>query len=109
MRLEPCRPACVSALASWSETNAQARAPHHEGLDCSQHRKSIWCPRERGARMRSIGIHMAFQVLDRFELCFGADPGDESDIDLLAIKLAGEVEQEHFEQRRPVVEGRPPP
>ena len=41
-------------------------------------------------------------------LSSGRDPIDEGDVDDLAIEIAGEVEQEDFEQHRALVEHRPP-
>src|ERR1700692_46765 len=40
------------------------------------------------------------------ELQFVADEADEGDIERCAIEIAAEVEQEHFEQRRAIIEGR---
>src|SRR3954469_20735969 len=51
---------------------------------------------------------MLLEVIDGFEFLLGAYPGDESDVEALPVKFAGKIEQEHFEQRRTVVEGRPP-
>ena len=41
------------------------------------------------------------------ELLLVADPADQGDVDRLPVEVAVEVEQEHFEQRRAVVERRP--
>src|SRR3954470_4516443 len=78
-------------------------------LEIPQLRKRIAGPRQRGARLRAVGIHVALEVVDGLELLLGTHPGDEGDVDRLAVKLAGEIEQEDFEQRRTIVERRRPP
>jgi len=46
------------------------------------------------------------QRVDRVELQFVADEGDEGDIECRSIEIALEIEQEYFQQRRAIVEGR---
>ena len=57
--------------------------------------------------LRRVGHHVALEVIDRGEFQFGPDPADDGDIDALAVEVAVEIEQEHFQQRRAGVEHRP--
>ena len=56
----------------------------------------------------AVAVHGGDQGLDRGELQLRPDPAEEGDRDLLAVEVAGKIEEEDFEERRAVVEGRPP-
>ena len=74
--------------------------------DFSELRKRAGCRRQRGAGPGAVVVHLAHQRLDAVEFQFIADEGDEGDIQRCPVEVALEVEQEHFQQRRAVVEGR---
>ena len=57
--------------------------------------------------MIAVGLHLRLEGLDAIEAAVAADVGDEVDGDLAAVEIVVEVEQEHFQHRRPIVEGRP--
>src|SRR5215467_61707 len=63
---------------------------------------------QRRAREPRILVHSAHEVLDAVEFELGPDPIDEGDVDDLAVKITGKIEQEGFEQHRALVEHRPP-
>src|SRR5260370_27081151 len=54
----------------------------------------------------AVVVHLPDQRIDAVELQFVADEADEGDVEHCAIEIALEVEQEHFEQGRAIVEGR---
>ncbi len=56
---------------------------------------------------RAVVVHLRDQRVDAVELRLRPDPADEGDVERLAVEVAREIEQEDFEQRRAVVEGRP--
>src|SRR5581483_188047 len=56
---------------------------------------------------RNVFLYLLFQGLDRLEPAVAADIVDELDLDLATVKIALEVEQEDFQDRLAVVEGRP--
>ena len=58
------------------------------------------------ARARADHRPSCHQRVDAVEFQLVADEGDEGDVELGAVEVALEVEQEDFEQRRAVVEGR---
>ena len=74
--------------------------------DCSELRKRVG----RGGQLRAgpgaVVVHLPDQRVDAVELQFVADEADKGDIERGAIEVALEVEQEHFQQRRAIVEGR---
>ena len=63
-------------------------------------------PGSARARAQSLSI-CAISSLDRVETAVAADEVHELDLDLAAVEVAVEVEQEDLENRRAVVEGRP--
>src|SRR6185437_9642217 len=72
-----------------------------------QHRENLAGALERIAGLRAVAHHLALEHIDRFEFLLVADPPDEGDVDRPAIEVAVEVEQEHFQEGRAVVEHRP--
>ena len=63
---------------------------------------------EGGARGAAIFIHLTDELLDAGEFSFRPDPIDEGNVDRSAVEIIGKIEQEHFEQNRPLVECRAP-
>ncbi len=61
------------------------------------------------ARRGLVALHRLFQIFDRREFFFAANEAMEIDLDPLAIKIAGKIEEKGLEQRRAVIEGRPSP
>ena len=66
-------------------------------------------PGERCPGRDAVAIHLFDQCLSGLEFFFAPDPGGKLDIDRLAVEIASEIENEHFQKRRSVVEGRPAP
>src|SRR5688572_6530069 len=64
--------------------------------------------REHSLRLLRILAHALDQRLGGFETLLAADPADELDLEPAAVEVAREVEQKDFQQRRAVVESRPP-
>ena len=54
----------------------------------------------------AIAVHLRLQGSGAVEAAVAADEIDELDLDLASVEVAVEVEQEHLEDRRAVVEGR---
>src|SRR5215217_4100394 len=77
---------------------------------CSTNRsepgEGVRCGGQCRARPGAVVIHLAYQRLDGVEFQLVTDETDEGDVEHSAIEVALEVEQEHFEQRRAIVEGR---
>src|SRR5262245_46830586 len=83
-------------------------------LDMSARRASSGHGRERSGRggKRRAGAlavvrHPGGQLRDAGEFHLLTDPGDERDVESAAIEVAGEIEQEHFEEWRRGREHRP--
>src|SRR5712692_10163681 len=69
-------------------------------------RLSIAASRRRGAGAGAVVIHLAHQLFHAVERQFVADKGDEGDVQRRSIEIALEIEQEDFQQRCAIVEGR---
>src|SRR5512140_3809973 len=87
---------------------APAKATFSGAFDLAQLGERLAGALERVARLRGVGHHLALEGLDLLELLLVADPADQRDVKRVPVQVAVEVEQEHLEQRRAVVEGRPP-
>src|ERR1700730_15207760 len=61
--------------------------------------QGLFCP-------RLIPLHLRHERLGRSEFCLGPDPADEENLDRLAIKIAGKIEQKSLQKRRAIIEGR---
>src|SRR5258708_16325849 len=61
---------------------------------------------QRGTGAGAVVVHLGYQRVDMIELQFLADEGDEGDIERRPVEVALKIEQEDFQQRRAVVEGR---
>src|SRR5215813_9896818 len=72
-------------------------------------RKRALRARQRDAGDAAVLVHAAYELLDAVELELVPDPVDEGDVDHLAVEIAGEIEQEHFEQHGADIEHRPTP
>src|SRR5882757_4656239 len=57
-------------------------------------------------RLGAVVVHLAHQRVGAVELQLVADEGDEGDVQRRPVKIALEIEQEYFQQRRAIVEGR---
>src|SRR5882757_2732355 len=75
-------------------------------IDRSESWKHIWRRGEGRARGGAVVIHLAYQRLNGVEFQLVANETDEGDVEDVAVEVALEIEQEHFEQRRAIVEGR---
>src|SRR6202453_1670631 len=64
--------------------------------------------RQALASRAAVVIHLAYERVQAVELQFLAEESDEGDVEAAAINVALEVEQEDFQQRRAIVEGRTP-
>ena len=60
------------------------------------------------AGLDAVVLHLGDERLDAVKLLLAADEAVEGDLDLLAVEIAVEVEDEDLEQRRAIVEGRAP-
>src|SRR5258708_623369 len=74
--------------------------------DYPEPRKRVRGGCERRAGPGAVVVHLLHQRIDPVELQLVADEADEGDIERRAIEIAREIEQEHFEQWRAIVEGR---
>src|SRR5215468_5139709 len=72
-------------------------------------RKRALRARQRDAGDAAVLVHAAYELLDAVELELVPDPVDEGDVDHLAVEVAGEIEQEDFQQHSADIEHRPPP
>src|SRR3569833_4101548 len=63
---------------------------------------------QHGACAQAVVIHLPDQGRDAVEFQLVAQIFDEGDVERLAVEVGVEIEQEDFEQRWAVVEGRPP-
>src|ERR1700722_2882956 len=72
-------------------------------------RKFIARTRQRLARDAAVILHLRNKRVVRIELPLLANPIDEGDVDVLAVEVAGKIEQKNLEQNRAGVEHRPPP
>src|SRR6202008_4931532 len=70
-------------------------------------RKGIRGAAESVPRLPRIFVDRLHQFVDRAEEFLFAYPSDERDVDVLAIEVAGKIEQEHLEQNDARVEHRP--
>ena len=52
------------------------------------------------AGLVDVALHLLHEGLDRVEALLAPQPGDEPDLDVLAVEVAVEVEQVGLEQRR---------
>src|SRR5216683_3404776 len=79
------------------------RSPFHKA---PQRRKCRAGARERLTREPRVLLHADDEIRDLREPGLGPDPAEKGDVDRRAVEFAGEIEQMHFEQRRPVIERR---
>src|SRR5450631_1650794 len=73
-------------------------------IEYPQLRKRPGRRRQGGPGAGRVVVHLPHQRVDAVELQFLADEADEGDIECRAIEIAVEVEQEHLQQWRAVVE-----
>src|SRR5436305_13621435 len=62
-----------------------------------------------GAGAVTVVIHLTHQRVRAVEPQFLADKADEGDVQRRSIEIAAEIEQEDFQERRAIVEGRAAP
>src|SRR6266700_3142693 len=79
------------------------RSPFHKRAERRKRRAGAG---ERLAREARVLVHAGDEILDLRELGLGPDPAEKGDVDRRAVEFAGEIEQMHFEQRRPIIERR---
>src|ERR1700734_1845982 len=63
--------------------------------------------RQDGARPLDVARHFGLQRLQRIELEFVSDAGDDFDAHLVTINVAGEIKQVRLQQRRALIDRRP--
>src|SRR6185437_9291900 len=76
---------------------------------CLSRRPSRWLStsrRKNVAGAGAVGLHLRDKRLAGVELAVGADEVDELDLDVSAIEVTVEVEQEDLEHRHAVIIGR---
>src|SRR5215468_9471877 len=76
-------------------------------IRATDRRENVSRAGKHGAGKAAVVVHVADEVGDAVEAQLGSDPADEGDVEGAAVKLLGEIEQVHFEQRRAVPKGRP--
>src|ERR1700724_245023 len=61
--------------------------------------QGLFCP-------RLLPLHLRHERLGRSEFRLGPDPADEENLDRLAVKIAGKIEQKSLQKRLAIVERR---
>src|SRR5580704_4083819 len=64
-----------------------------------------WCPQDLFCP-RLIPMHLRYERGDGIEFRLGPDPSNEENLDRLAVKIAGKIEEKGFEQRPAIIERR---
>src|SRR5215472_9862502 len=118
--MSPCRPAARSdgsassrscSWVFWPRSGcakaADPRPTARADSNAPNRRKDIRGAAQSVPRSPRILVYCLHQFVDRAEELFFANPGDEGDVDGLAIEIAGKVEQEDLEQHDATVEHRP--
>ena len=102
----PTSPALKPRLPNMGSARSSTKPCRSTRTDRRRSDASVQCFQDR-ARRGFVALHRVFQLFDGREFFFAANEAVEIDLDRFAIKVAGKIKEEDFEQRRPIVEGRP--